>query len=162
MAATGTRLEDIFLGVCSSRVSAGHNIHESHNRYQQGGTMTVAFSRLASYVISSMVDQTGLGCWSWIQARTGEHQTRIFSACQPCHLSGHRLIGQNGLIKGRGKVAAQHKHYLRKKGNFKKPWEVFSTQLITQLRAWRAAGEAIIIFIDVNKNIYTVPLAKAQ
>jgi hypothetical protein len=44
MAATGTRLEDLFLGMCSSRVSAGHNIHELHNRYQQGGTMMVAFS----------------------------------------------------------------------------------------------------------------------
>jgi hypothetical protein len=44
MAATGTRPEDLFPGMCSSRVSAGHNIHESHNRYQQGGTMTVAFS----------------------------------------------------------------------------------------------------------------------
>jgi hypothetical protein len=31
IAATGTRLEDLFPGVCSSRVSVGHNIHESHN-----------------------------------------------------------------------------------------------------------------------------------
>jgi hypothetical protein len=44
MAATGTHSEDLFLGMCSSRVSAGHNIHESHNRYQQGETMMVAFS----------------------------------------------------------------------------------------------------------------------
>jgi hypothetical protein len=64
MAATGTRPEDLFPRMCSSRVSAGHNIHELHNRYQQGGTMTVAFSWLASYVISSGVDQTGLGWWS--------------------------------------------------------------------------------------------------
>ncbi len=61
MAATGTHPEDLFLGVCSSRVSAGHNIHELHKHYQQGGTMTVAFFQLASYVISSGVDQTGLG-----------------------------------------------------------------------------------------------------
>jgi hypothetical protein len=83
MAATSTRLEDLFLGMCSSRVSSGHNIHELHNRYQKGGTMTVAFSRLASYVLSSGVDQIGLGCWSWIQVRTGEHQTQIVSAYQP-------------------------------------------------------------------------------
>jgi hypothetical protein len=44
MAATGTRLEDLFLGMCSSRVSACHNIHESHNHYQRGGTMMVTFS----------------------------------------------------------------------------------------------------------------------
>jgi hypothetical protein len=58
MAAIGTRPEDLFLGVCSSRVSVGHNIHESHNRYQQGVIMTVAFSRLVSYVLSTGVDQT--------------------------------------------------------------------------------------------------------
>jgi hypothetical protein len=43
----------------------------------------------------------------------------------------------------------------------KVPREIFSTQLITQLRAWHAAGEEIILFIDVNKNIFTGPLAKA-
>ncbi len=56
MAATGNRPEDLFPGMCSSRVSAGHNIHELHNHYQQAGTMTVAFSRLASYVILSRVN----------------------------------------------------------------------------------------------------------
>jgi hypothetical protein len=34
MAAAGTRLKDLFPGTCSSRVSASHNIHELHNRYQ--------------------------------------------------------------------------------------------------------------------------------
>ncbi len=121
MAATGTRLENLFPGMCSSRVSAGHNIHKSHNRYQQGRTMTVAFSRLASYVLSYRVGQTRLGCWSWIQVRTGEHRAQIVSAYQPCRLSGQRLIGHNGLMKGRGMVAAQHEWYFWKKGNFKKP-----------------------------------------
>jgi hypothetical protein len=64
MAATGTRPEDLFPEMCSIRVSASHNIHELHNRYQQGGTMMVAFFQLASYVLLSGVDQTGLGCWS--------------------------------------------------------------------------------------------------
>jgi hypothetical protein len=74
MAATGTHPKDLFLGLCSSRVSAGQkNVHELHNRYQQGGTMMVAFSQLASYVILSGVDKTGLGRWSWIQVKTGEH-----------------------------------------------------------------------------------------
>jgi hypothetical protein len=162
MAATGTCPEDIFSGMCSSRVSsAGHNIHELHNCYQQGGTMTVAFSRLGSYVILSRVDQTGLGCWSWIQFGTGEHWTQVVLAYQPCCLSGRQLIGHNGLMKGRGMVAAQHKHYFWKKGNFNKPREIFRSQLITQLRAWRAAGEEVILFIDVNNNIYMGPLAKA-
>jgi hypothetical protein len=48
----------------------------------------VAYSQLASYVISSGVDQTGLGRWSWIQVGTGEHRTWIVSAYKPCRLSG--------------------------------------------------------------------------
>jgi hypothetical protein len=155
MAATGNLPEDLFLGMCSSRVSAGHNIHELHNCYQQGGTMTVAFSQLASYVLSFVVDQTGLGHWSWIRIGTGE------PAYQPCHLSGRQLIGHNGLMKGRGTVAAQHEWYIWKKGNFNKPREIFSSQLITQLMAWCAAEEEVILFIDVNENIYMGPLAKA-
>jgi hypothetical protein len=77
MAATGTHPEDLFPGMCSSRVSASHNIHELHDCYQQGRTIMVAFSQLASYVILSGVDQTGLGHWSWIQVRTGEHRTVV-------------------------------------------------------------------------------------
>jgi hypothetical protein len=115
MAATGTRPEYLFPRMCSSRVSAGHNIHKSHNRYQQGGTMTVAFSRLASYILLSGVDQTGLGCWSWIQVGTGEHWTQIVSAYQPCNLSGWQLIGSIGLMKGGGTVAAQLEWYFGRK-----------------------------------------------
>jgi hypothetical protein len=54
-------------------------------------------------------------------------------------------------MKGRGMVAMQHEWYFQKKGNFNKPWEVFSTQMLTQLRAWQAVGDEIILFIDVNK-----------
>jgi hypothetical protein len=64
-------------------------------------------------------------------------------------------------MKGRGAVAAQHEQYFWKKGNFNKPREMFSSQLITQLMAWCAVGEEVILFIDVNENIYTGPLAKA-
>ncbi len=71
------------------------------------------------------------------------------------------MIVHNGVMKGRGTVAAQHKCYFWKKGNFNKPQDIFSTQLITQVRAWRAAGEEVILFIDANKNVYMGPHAKA-
>ncbi len=58
-------------------------------------------------------------------------------------------------------VAAQHEHYFWKKGNFNKPQEIFSSQLITQLRAWWVADEEVILIIDVNENVYTGPLANA-
>jgi hypothetical protein len=64
-------------------------------------------------------------------------------------------------MKGRGTVAAQHELYFWKKSNFNKPREIFSSQLITQLMVWCTAGEEVILFIDVNENIYMAPLAKA-
>ena len=73
--------------------------------------MMVAFSQLASYVLLSGVDQTGISRWSWIQVGTGEHRTQIVSAYQPCRLSGWQLISHNGLMKSMGMVAAQHEHY---------------------------------------------------
>jgi hypothetical protein len=63
-------------------------------------------------------------------------------------------------MKGRGMVAAQHKRFFWKKGNFNKLREIFSSQLITQLMAWHAGGVEVILFIDVNENVYTGPLAK--
>jgi hypothetical protein len=64
-------------------------------------------------------------------------------------------------MKGWEMVAAQHKRYFQKRGKINKPRVVFSTQLLTQLRAWQAIGEEIILLIDVNKNMYTGFLATA-
>ena len=76
MAADGQRLEDIFSAFRGSRVSAAHNVHEQHSRYQQDGTLTVAFTRLSGFVIATSTDFTGLGRWSWIQVLgSGEHRT---------------------------------------------------------------------------------------
>jgi hypothetical protein len=64
-------------------------------------------------------------------------------------------------MKARGTVAVQHEWYLQKKGNFNISREVFSTGLLTQLRVWWAVGDEIIVFIDVNKNVYSGSLVKA-
>ncbi len=57
-------------------------------------------------------------------------------------------------------MAAQHCHYFRKKGIFTNSRKAFARQLVTQLRAWRASSEGIILFMDMNKNVYTGKLAK--
>ena len=47
------------------------------------------------------------------------------------------------------------------KGNFSNPRDIFRQQLITQLREWRSKGNKIILFADLNENIYTGPLSQA-
>ena len=108
MAPDGQRPEDIFAAFRGSRVSAAHNIHEQHSCYQQGGTLTAAFTRLSGYVTATGMDPTGLGCWSWVQVGSGEHRTRIVTAYQPCQGSTMQKLGRDGRLLHRGTVATQH------------------------------------------------------
>jgi hypothetical protein len=57
-------------------------------------------------------------------------------------------------------VATQHTWYFRKRGIFYKPRKLFATQLVTQLKLWRSEGEEIILFADMNENIYTGSLGR--
>ena len=148
--------EGIFSSISGSRISAGYNKHENNNRYMTGGTIVSTFSRLSSFVIEQGVDMTGLGRWSWILVGSGDHRTIIVSAYQP-HKSSNtpRIISSGGKMIGCGTVASQHRRYFRTRGNCNNPRELFTAQLITQLKAWRAKGYEIILFADLNENVYT-------
>jgi hypothetical protein len=69
-------------------------------------------------------------------------------------------LGWDGLLLHRSTVATQHTQYFWKRGNFLKPRKLFATQLVTQLKLWRSAGEEIILFADMNENIYTGSLGR--
>jgi hypothetical protein len=117
MSSNGNCPSDLFSGIRGSRVLAAHNVHEAHGRYQQGGTMNIAFIQLASYVKVTGVDHKCLGRWSWIQVGTGEHRTWIVSAYQPGKLvpSLTWTAGNQGNMKGQGTVAAHHQWYFQKR-----------------------------------------------
>ncbi len=100
--------DDIFAAFRGSRVSAAHNTHEQHSRYQQGGMLTAAFTRLSGFVKSTGVDPMGLGCWSWIQVGSSEYRTRIVTVYQPCWGSNTPQLGPGGRILHGGTVASQH------------------------------------------------------
>ncbi len=55
---------------------------------------------------------------------------------------------------------AQHVRYFWEKGIFHDPRKAFRRQLITQLKHWQAKGDEIILFADLNENVYTGQLAK--
>jgi len=154
--------EHIFSSMRGSRISVGFNRNENHSRSVPGGTMVATFSRLSSFVIDSGTDTTRLGRWSWILVGSGQHRTRIVSAYQP-HKSPKkpRLVSKSGKMIGRGTVAAQHQRYFVGKGNLNDPKDIFREQLIIQLKQWRSANEEIILFADLNENIYSGPIAQA-
>ena len=159
--ATGDkRINELFSSIHDSRNSAGYNIHENFNRYTYGGTMVSTFSRLSSFVISQGVDKTGLGRWSWILVGSGDHRTIIVSAYQPQKSSNKRQrITTDGKMSGGGKVSSQHRRYFEIRGNCNNPRAIFTSQLVTQLKAWKAKGYEIILFADLNENIYTGPFS---
>ena len=151
----------IFASFKGSRSSAGYNKHENHSQYMAGGTMVATFSRLSSFVINQGVDRTGLGRWSWILVGSGSHRTIMVSAYQPQKSSNKRqLVTAEGRMIQAGTVAAQHRRHFVSKGNFNNPRDIFSAQLVTQLKEWRSKGYEIILFADLNENIYTGPLSQ--
>jgi hypothetical protein len=144
MSEEGKCTNDLFASIPGSRVTAAHISNESINRCQQGGTMVAAFSQLVGFIQETGVDRTGLGHWSWMKVGTGEHSTRIFSAYQPCNMARTSTSDSTGKMQQRKMVWAQHVQYLRK---------AFRCQLLTQLKHWRAKGDEIILFADLNENI---------
>jgi hypothetical protein len=134
-------------------------MHKQHSWYQQGGILTTAFTCLSGFVKSTGTDHTGLGCWPWIQVGSGKHPTRIVTAYQPYWGSNTPRLGPISCILHRGMVASQHQRYFRKKRIFTNLWKAFTTQLDTQLCTWRAAGEKIILFANMDTSVYTGRLA---
>ncbi len=153
---------NLFGRITGSRVSTAHNINESISQCQQGGTLVAAFSQLAGFVQEMGVDRTGLGRWSRIKVGTGKHSTQIVSANQPRNstTARTRTLDPSGKMKRSQTVCAQHVCYFQKKGIFHDPRKAFRCQLITQLKHWRAKGDKIILFADLNEDVYTGQLAK--
>ena len=118
--------------------------------------MVAAFSRLTGFIQELGVNRTSLGHWSWIKAGTGDHRTRIISVYQPCNTAKTctSTLDASGKMKRSRTVWAQHVRYLRKKGIYQDPRKAFCFQLITQLKHWRAKGDEIILFANLNKNIH--------
>lgn len=155
--------EHIFSLMQGSWISVGFNRNENHSRCVPGGTMVATFSRLSSCIIDTGTDLTDLlGRRSWILVGSGDHCTRIMSAYQPHKLSKNPwLVSKSGKMNRRGKVGAQHRRYFMERGNLNDPRDIFRDQLILQLKQWRAANEEIILFANLNENIYTGPIAQA-
>ena len=69
-------------------------------------------------------------------------------------------LGRDGRLLHRGTTATKHTWYFWKRRIFLMPQKLFATQLVTQLKLWRSAGEKIILFADMNENIYTGSLGR--
>ena len=148
----GKKFSDIVGGRDNKRSVAANNTTESSGRTQAGGAASVLLSRLAGFHLGSGEDTTGLGRWVWQLVGSGSTRTRIVTAYQPTRPQ-RRCSGNNR--RGYATVWAQHRRYFRKRGIFDTPRRMWQDQLAKQLVEWKLAGDEIILFADVNGNVYT-------
>ena len=126
------------------RISAANNKHEAIEKFQFGGTLTMAFNEVATRVHASGADEKGLGRWSWLlfEGHNG-YRTRIISAYVPCRQRNPK----------NATVYAQHKRYFESKGTEGCPRTLMIIELTDLIQQWQRKGENIVLFIDCNENL---------
>ena len=118
---------------------------------QQGGTAIVLRHGLLQYGKHTTQDSSGLGRWtSWLLYTNTMHRTRVVVAYCPGKQGG----------KGPGTVYTQHMTEINNLGLNCSPYQFFVKGLTDALRAWRIAGDRIVLFIDSNEHVITGHLAR--
>lgn len=145
------RLEEMMRTEAVMRTIAAHNETEDIGRRQYGGTCAVAYGEFASRVTDTGKDPTGLGRWAWMRCcGRDDNAVRMVTAYNPC---------ESGRASGRT-VYNQHRRYWEQRGDSTDPNSAFLRDFEQALRAWRAGGDKLIVFIDMNENALTGKIDK--
>lgn len=118
---------------------------------QQGGTALLLRHGLLEYSRGTAHDSRNLGRWaSWSFHSNPDHRTRVITAYCP------------GTRKNEGlqTVYTQHLNEINSIGLDTTPYSLFVNDLLQAIRCWRAAGDRIILFIDVNEHVLRGTLAR--
>jgi hypothetical protein len=113
--------------------------------HQVGGCGITVTEEYASMKVEHGVDDTGLGRYCWVVLQ-GRMKTRV------CIVSAYRPVENNRDV---GSVWNQHVRYFWKEQLLYNvdPWEQMLDELLHAADEWIAAGEVVIIGIDLNQNI---------
>ena len=115
---------------------------------QWGGTGILTLDEFRPRTFQQMgSDPTNLGRWTWARIQ-GRHNmfTRIVSAYKPCKNTSNL-----------GSSYQQQLRYFRSHDMYTCPRELFDTHLQHQLQEWMAAGDHIIIGLDLNDDARDCP-----
>jgi hypothetical protein len=139
-------LKQMFQQEISCLAVLAHNVHKAKyaGRAQEGGTGTICFGKSTGSITKTGRDDEGMGRWSWIRlSKTNGHATRIVTTYNLC---------KNKNINSGTIYQQQRQYFITKKKDLTYPIILFQTQLIKQLKQWRAGGERIILFMDHNEH----------
>lgn len=126
------------------RVSSSNNKHEAIEKFQWGGTATIAYDTLANMARSSGADEDGIGRWSWIQLEGhNNRRIRVISAYNPCRTTTSQFAT----------VYAQQKRYWLSQHKDVCPRQKFRIDLCNLCSKWIQQGEYILLLIDCNENL---------
>ena len=112
-------------------------------KYQPGGTILCSIGKTCHRTVSSGVDNTGLGRWSWQRFR-GKHNVtlRVISAYRPCRAPGPNTV-----------YAQQLRYFDATNETPIQPRKQFFTDLALQIKQWRDNdNDQIVLMMDVNTN----------
>ena len=139
----GRRLGDRTRGIFESQrvISSYYRKDNSALRDQPGGTAMMAVNKLSYCVQSTGQDKRGMGRWCWIRLRgKGGVQTRLITVYVPTKNAGENTV---------------YAQQIRGLAVFKIsdcPIKQLWSDLKEEIRAWRAAGEQIIVLGDFNED----------
>lgn len=144
-------------GEAEIRSTAAHNVHECKEagRAQEGGTVMLLFGELIEYYNfeASGKDESGLGRLVTMVFE-GENGLRTRVAC------GYNAC-YNNKKESKTSYQQQRRYFITKEKDLTCPRTRFWPDLVEQLEKWRAAGECLIVCLDVNEDIYRKSIGKA-
>jgi len=125
--------------------SLSFNRLEKHpTKFQPGGTGILITNRLAHHALWPGNDPMGLGQWCWAQVQGQANQrTWIISMYQPCKSNGPTTLYQQQIIG------------LAKLNRDVCPKNTILDDLCLSIKQWHEEGDNIIMFMDMNDNIWT-------
>lgn len=143
---------DVLFGETDCRYVTANNTTEASAWTQYGGVATINFPRLAGFILEMGKDPTGLARWCYTYVGTASRKTQIVTAYRPVKPPHSQRKGKH---RGWYTRWAQHRRWIRKNGFGRiSPWAKFYQDLLQQLLTWKAAGDEIILFMDVNDHVY--------
>lgn len=156
MVPPSNRFHDI-LATTTRRSITAHNVHERFERSVPGGVGMFAVGRMANFVIDQDKDPTGLGRWASFKVGTGSKNTWFMVAYNPIQPSKKELKRAR---RKRSKVWEQHSRYFRRRDDHRNPREIWTIQVVAQIKKWALAGDDVVLMTDYNDCVYTGDLPK--
>ena len=111
--------------------------------FQPGGVSQWSIGKAAHRVMTTGKDETGLGRWAWTRYQGSQNITlRVITAYRP-------VANKKGPLS----VWNQQKTFFDKTNREGNPRDLFTIDLLSDIRTWKECGDQIVLMLDVNDDV---------